>query len=51
MITDMPMHPKIALGWMLAVVAAEEAGMGPLDLRPTVFWSCEVSFPEWFSRK
>lgn len=23
-ITDMPMHPKIASGWMLAVIAAEE---------------------------
>lgn len=23
-ITDMPVHPKIALGWMLAVIAAED---------------------------
>lgn len=51
MITDMPLHPNIASGWMLATVASEEEDMNPwTSYYPSPlhqFGSCEVSIPAW----
>lgn len=53
MITDMPIHPKIASGrFGVDAEAAGELGLSPrTSCNPSppcpVFWSLDVSYPDW----